>query len=374
MAADAALPGGSSVGAAAAAGRAADDPDICPVCHDELGQEMVSVGGDYCLLCVPTSLHASSWLPMCCIAPAPAPTALRPQVMLPCAHRVCCKCSLAMQERLPQFQPQVRGDGCPYCPALPSDYCAGSDRSTPRSSALHRRLHLPRAPCPRRRAGALRAPRAARRGWCESWSTLTRGSHRLSRCAGRDAQCVHAAWHASAACAHSGARTATALLIHDFGWCRGAAAAVGQTRRRLRSKVHTVPKCARAFAPAAASTSWQACRPTARTTRRPAAPRRLASSPGVPARACPCSAAGGGGAAPAVADSAGAHQPGAGLLHVEGCAGASQVRRGAAGGAARSAAWRAHTMPRLASRCIAPPPTLRLRPAPTHPPPPAATR
>lgn len=38
--------------------------------------------------------------------------------MLPCAHRVCCKCSLALQERLPAAQPQAaRRISCPTCRA-----------------------------------------------------------------------------------------------------------------------------------------------------------------------------------------------------------------------------------------------------------------
>ncbi len=37
----------------------------------------------------------------------PVPPSLL-QVMLPCAHRICCKCSMMLQDRLPASLPQVR--------------------------------------------------------------------------------------------------------------------------------------------------------------------------------------------------------------------------------------------------------------------------
>lgn len=49
-----------------------EEAQICPVCHDTLGLELT---------------------------------------MLPCGHQLCCKCSMAMIDRLPAKQPQVRGSG-----------------------------------------------------------------------------------------------------------------------------------------------------------------------------------------------------------------------------------------------------------------------
>jgi len=55
------------------------DADACPVCHDPFGQEMV---------------------------------------MLPCGHRLCCKCQLLMTETLPAAQPAAsKRMGCPTCRA-----------------------------------------------------------------------------------------------------------------------------------------------------------------------------------------------------------------------------------------------------------------
>lgn len=84
-----------------------DGEDACPICHDRLGLELV---------------------------------------MLPCAHRLCCKCSLALQERQKKaFQPQVGLFSCRShtrylpLPAPPSLLCA-----TPCSpNSLRRSLRRP---------------------------------------------------------------------------------------------------------------------------------------------------------------------------------------------------------------------------------------
>ena len=66
-------------GRGALAGEGEGEGEACPVCHDLLGQELV---------------------------------------MLPCGHKLCCRCHISMTEQIPTFQPAAsKRIGCPTCRA-----------------------------------------------------------------------------------------------------------------------------------------------------------------------------------------------------------------------------------------------------------------
>lgn len=105
--------GAGAGGPARMQGQGGLEADICPVCHDELGQELVRGRWTPAVLphaaAVAMQLLAVTALAVAASrAPTIPPGAPCLQVMLSCAHRMCCKCCMALQDRLPAAQPQVR--------------------------------------------------------------------------------------------------------------------------------------------------------------------------------------------------------------------------------------------------------------------------
>ena len=92
------------------------------------------------------------------------------QVMLACAHRLCCRCSMALQERLPSGMPQVRGPVQSWGSLWWHTHVHLCCRRSHRCCAASILSRLPAMPCLACRPAAASSAPCAAPGW--QWLTL----------------------------------------------------------------------------------------------------------------------------------------------------------------------------------------------------------